>query len=266
MEFFFSKTRGFSNYSWKSCYITAITFAINVIYQTGLNKKIRATSFNWFEIPNSWYVFSKHITKNSLYVFENPFIKLLVLIIIGDFIYYLSHRIFHKVNVLWAFHFTHHTITKFNVLNGLRSPLNIILPKSIGYSLFLPPLFLGYTLNELSNMIIVLGIYGTWTHTSFFKNLGWLEYILVTPSHHRVHHCITENSSRCGANFGGLLIIWDKMFGTFKGESNEKHIYGVSGFNQNDQLIPCLFFIHKKIFLDLVRSRSVKTVFKALFW
>ncbi|KAL3837400.1 hypothetical protein ACJMK2_022761 [Sinanodonta woodiana] len=138
-----------------------------------------------------------------------------------DFGYYWFHRMAHEVNFMWAAHQVHHSSEDYNFSTALRQSVLQIYTSWVFYlplALFIPPsVFLVHM--ELNIL------YQFWIHTQYIKSLGPLEYILNTPSHHRVHH--GRNPYCIDKNYAGTLIIWDRLFGTFKAE-NEEVVYGLT--------------------------------------
>lgn len=138
-----------------------------------------------------------------------------------DFAYYWLHRMSHEVNIMWAAHQTHHSSEDYNLSTALRQS---ILQKYFSWifnlpmALFIPPSV--YAVHLQFNLL-----YQFWIHTEIIGNLGPLELILNTPSHHRVHH--GRNPYCIDKNYAGTLIIWDRIFGTFEPEK-EKVIYGLT--------------------------------------
>lgn len=146
----------------------------------------------------------------------------LAVLLISDFIYYWFHRLSHSVNILWAVHVVHHQSAEFNLTVSLRQPW---LHKLAAFGFFLLLPLLG-----VSPAIMILAFafqtfYQFWLHTRFIGKLGILEKVLVTPSHHRVHH--GSNKRYLNKNYGNTLIIWDKLFGTFQ-EEDEPVVYGIT--------------------------------------
>ncbi|XP_004702885.1 alkylglycerol monooxygenase isoform X1 [Echinops telfairi] len=138
-----------------------------------------------------------------------------------DFGYYWFHRMAHEVNIMWAGHQTHHSSEDYNLSTALRQSVLQIYTSWIFYcplALFIPPSV--YAVHLQFNLL-----YQFWIHTEVINSLGPLELILNTPSHHRVHH--GRNRYCIDKNYGGTLIIWDRIFGTFEAE-NEKVIYGLT--------------------------------------
>uniref|UniRef100_A0A8D0BUL1 Alkylglycerol monooxygenase n=1 Tax=Salvator merianae TaxID=96440 RepID=A0A8D0BUL1_SALMN len=138
-----------------------------------------------------------------------------------DFGYYWFHRMAHEINLLWAGHQTHHSSEYYNLFTALRQSLLQKYTSWIFYlpmALFIPPSV--YAVHLQFNLL-----YQFWIHTEVISNLGPLEFFLNTPSHHRVHH--GRNPYCIDKNYGGTLIIWDRIFGTFVAES-DKVVYGLT--------------------------------------
>ncbi len=138
-----------------------------------------------------------------------------------DFLYYWWHRLSHRVNVMWAGHVVHHSSEEYNLAVALRQ--SVLTPITVcPFTLVLalggiPPLVHGavYAFNLL---------YQFWIHTQLIGKLGWFEHVFNTPSLHRVHHAI--NPQYLDKNYGGTLIIWDRLFGTWEPEV-EPPVYGL---------------------------------------
>ncbi|CAH0693092.1 unnamed protein product [Chilo suppressalis] len=139
-----------------------------------------------------------------------------------DFCYYWMHRACHEVHILWAQHQVHHTSEDFNMGVGIRQS---VLQGWCGFIFYLP-LAIAIPPAQFVMHHQFSYIYMFWIHTEAIKSLGPLEYILNTPSHHRVHH--GSNKYCLDVNYGGVLIIWDRLFGTFRPESDKVEIvYGL---------------------------------------
>lgn len=139
-----------------------------------------------------------------------------------DLGFYFAHKIAHEINFIWAIHQAHHSSTEFSILSALRQALLQPFTAWITYvplALLVPPqIFLAHL--QLSEL------YMSWLHTEIIDSIGPLEYILNTPSHHRVHH--GRNPEYIDKNYGGMLIIWDRLFNTFKAEDkNNPPVYGL---------------------------------------
>ncbi len=148
---------------------------------------------------------------------------ILALIIAIDFTYYWYHRASHRVRILWAVHVAHHSSQYMNLGTALRQSWFGPISKPIFYW---PLPLIGFDPLALMAVGSALTVYGFWTHTEQIKRLGVFEYILVTPSHHRVHH--GSNDLYIDKNYSNFLIIWDKLFGTFQAEEKHEPVrYGI---------------------------------------
>lgn len=144
---------------------------------------------------------------------QNPWMYWLCLLLFEDFMYYWLHRVDHECRFFWATHFTHHSSSKFNLTVGFRSS---VFEPLYRFVYFIPIAWLGFNPLDIAFMYSVTQIWGILIHTEKINKLGFLEHILVTPSHHRVHH--GSNTKYLDKNMGMFLIIWDKWFGTFQPE------------------------------------------------
>jgi sterol desaturase/sphingolipid hydroxylase (fatty acid hydroxylase superfamily) len=141
-----------------------------------------------------------------------------------DFAGYWKHRLEHRVNYFWNHHIVHHSSEEFNLPCALRQSISEII--SIGVFFVFPLAILGIP-TEVMAFVAPIHLFAQfWYHTKFIGRMGFLEYFLVTPSHHRVHHAI--NPEYIDKNYSQIFIIWDKLFGTFQREMDEvPPVYGV---------------------------------------
>jgi sterol desaturase/sphingolipid hydroxylase (fatty acid hydroxylase superfamily)/tetratricopeptide (TPR) repeat protein len=145
-----------------------------------------------------------------------------LLFLIGDLLYYLFHLLGHKSRFFWALHVIHHSSEKYNLTTALRTPFTNAIFR---YATLTLPVILGFhPVYVLFTDSIILSI-AFLHHTEKVGKFGWLEYIFNTPSRHRVHHA--KNEEYIDKNMGGVLIIWDKIFGTFEPE-RAKPLYGLT--------------------------------------
>lgn len=159
----------------------------------------------------------------SLFSIPDTFWTGLVFLILFDFIYYWAHRLGHEVNFMWAAHVPHHSSEAFNLTVALRQPWFQVLTT---WFLFVPLAVLGFSTQMLIIVSALDILYQYWIHTPYIKKLpGWVEFIFNTPSHHRVHH--GRQPKYLDKNHGGVLIIWDRLFGTFQAEE-ETPEYGIT--------------------------------------
>ena len=141
--------------------------------------------------------------------------------IVIDFIYYWYHRCSHRIRFLWAVHMNRHSSEEMNFSVALRQPWFGPLTK-VPFFAVMPLIGFDPIITAIAGAVSTL--YGLLTHTKWVNKLSFLEYILITPSHHRVHHGSNENY--IDKNYGNLLIIWDKIFGTYAAEKEEVN-YGI---------------------------------------
>jgi alkylglycerol monooxygenase len=144
-------------------------------------------------------------------------------LLLYDFCYYWNHRLNHEVGVLWAGHVVHHNSEYYNLSTALRQSSTSWL---IGWIFTLPLAVLGVPPVMLATVGLIDLLYQYWVHTQLVGRIGWFEKILVSPSNHRVHH--GQNDYCIDRNYGGILIIWDRMFGTYADErAAEPVVFGV---------------------------------------
>lgn len=162
--------------------------------------------------------------KHRLIEWEKGWLYWLMLFVIEDFAYYVLHYVDHHCRLFWAVHVTHHSSEEFNLTTGFRSS---VFQPVYRTAYFAPIALLGFEPLDILFMYAATQIYGSLIHTERVGKLGWLEHVLVTPSHHRVHHA--SNGPYLDKNMGMCLILWDKIFGTFAAESaDEPPRYGLT--------------------------------------
>ena len=162
--------------------------------------------------------------KLSIFNIENTFIVYVAAFICVDFSGYWSHRLNHKINLFWNQHIIHHSSEEFNLACALRQSFSDLL----GYTaLFLIPAAVLGVPTDVITLLAPLHLFGQfWYHTQHIGKLGVLEYFLVTPSQHRVHHAI--NPIYIDKNLAPIFCVWDRCFGTFQEElEDEPPVYGV---------------------------------------
>jgi len=141
-----------------------------------------------------------------------------------DLCYYWFHRAHHRVRILWASHVTHHSSRHYNLATALRQSWTT---SFTGFVFWCPLPLIGFDPLQIIVMQQISLLYQFWIHTETIGELGVLESVMNTPSHHRVHHA--TNDIYIDRNHAGVLIIWDKLFGTFQKQiAAEKPIYGLT--------------------------------------
>jgi sterol desaturase/sphingolipid hydroxylase (fatty acid hydroxylase superfamily) len=184
---------------------------------------------------------------------SNPWVYWLVLLVFEDFMYYWLHRVDHVCRLFWATHVTHHSSPKFNLTVGFRSS---VLEPLYRFVYFIPIALCGFQPIDIAFIYAATQTWGILIHTEKIRKAGWLEYILVTPSHHRVHH--GSNPKYLDKNMGMFLIIWDKLFGTFQPElSAEEYqpiVYGLTKPLEKETPVNIVFHEWKNIWKDQCRK------------
>ena len=167
-----------------------------------------------------------------------------------DFCFYWAHRSLHRYNLLWGAHQPHHSSEDFNLSTALRKGA---FQTAFDWPFYLPLALLGV---PLPVFLLLLGIqlaYQFWIHTQHVGRLGWLEQVLITPSHHRVHH--GQNDCYIDKNHGGVFIFWDKLFGTYT-EEREPVRYGVTTPVSTFDPIRLQFSWWRLLWADALATRS----------
>lgn len=199
-------------YSWKE---TAVNVYLNLL-NAGIDLALRY--FVAFTILN--FFFAYHLP-----IHWHPVVYWIVLLFGEDLLFWLEHFTDHSVRLFWAVHVTHHSSPEYNLSTGFRSSVFMPVYK---YLYFIPLVLLNFKPLDIAFMYALTQIYGILVHTQYVKRLPrWIEYIFVTPSHHRVHHA--SNIPYLDKNMGMVFIIWDRLFGTFTEElPGETPHYGIT--------------------------------------
>ena len=207
---------------------------------------------------------------HACYQFSNSWMYWIMLLLAEDFLYYWLHRFDHEIRLFWAVHVTHHSAEQLNFSVGFRSSVFEPLYRFI---YFLPLAYFGFKPLDIAFIYSATQIWGTFVHTEIIGRLGWLEYILVTPSHHRVHHA--SNVKYLDKNMGMFLIIWDRLFGTFQKELSateyEPIKYGLTTRIENINAVNLVFHEWQSIWKDIRRKdlsfrEKLGYLFKAPGW
>ncbi len=185
----------------------------------------------FYEIPVTWWAW-------------------ILLLFADDFTFYWHHRWHHEIRILWAVHVVHHSSQKLNLSTPFREPWIIALYYNVLW--FWLPL-IGFQPWMVICMVSINQIYQFWTHASFIGKLGFLEWFMNTPSHHRVHHA--SNVQYLDKNHAGIFIIWDRIFGTFQ-EEKEKPLYGITNNINFYNPIKINFHEYGSIWKDFQKTES----------
>jgi sterol desaturase/sphingolipid hydroxylase (fatty acid hydroxylase superfamily) len=234
-----------SNYQHKKLYTWGETFT--TFFLSVVNGLLDLT------IRGFYLILLSFIFQFRLFEIYNPVLYWSLLFLLVDFQFYWLHSLEHYCRVFWAAHVTHHSAENMNVTVGFRASL---MRPLYDFVFFLPlPLF-GFKPIEILLMYSVSQIWAVFVHTEMIRKMGWLELVFVTPSHHRVHHA--SNKKYLDKNMGMVLIIWDRLFGTFQeelpAEEYEPIRYGLTKPLRDQGLFHVIFHEWMNIWRDVTQK------------
>jgi sterol desaturase/sphingolipid hydroxylase (fatty acid hydroxylase superfamily) len=229
VELLLSNYRPRKLYSWKdtaaNVYLLLLNSAIDLLFR------------------GIYIVILDYFYRHNFFSFSHAVAYWVMLVLLEDFLYYWLHRFDHEVRLFWAIHVTHHSSDHMNFTVGFRSSVFQPLYRFI---YFIPLALMGFQALDIVFIYSATQIWGIFVHTELVKKMGWLEYILVTPSHH------------LDRNMGMFLIIWDKLFGTFQPElPNEEYQplkYGLTKPLEKETPVTIVFHEWQTMWKDLSRK------------
>jgi len=186
-------------YDWRACGVSLFDFVLRIFVTIFMPLTLAAPLLHW-------------VTEHRLARLQVDDVASFMALFLGlEFCYYWLHRAGHRVRWFWCNHAVHHSPNQLNLMASLRIGA---LGKLTGNIVFLLPLiWLGFDTRLVLTALTLNLLYQFWIHATWIPKLGWLEYVLNTPSAHRVHHA--SNLAYLDANYGGVLIIFDRLFGTY---------------------------------------------------
>jgi len=230
--------------------ISSLSSGITNVTKDVLGLSISIITYTW--LVNRVAIFHIHVT---VWTYIIAFIVL-------DFAGYWIHRWSHHINIFWNLHIIHHSSEEFNLACALRQSISNLV--NIFTFLLLPAAFLGVPAEVIAIVAPIQLFAQFWYHTKHIKTMGFLEKIIVTPSHHRVHHAI--NKEYLDKNLSQIFIIWDKLFGTFQKElPGVEPVYGITRPVQTWNPIKINFHHLWLLMKDTWRTKSVKEKFTLWF-
>lgn len=193
--------------------IASLTSGMSMVLKDVLQIALVLVSYEWL---------FRHLSIGRL---EATWTTYLICFICLDFAGYWVHRIQHRVNILWNNHLVHHSSEEFNLACALRQSIASVIKFM---AVFLTPAAILGVPPQVVALVAPIHLFAQfWYHTRHINKMGWLEWIIVTPSHHRVHHAL--NPEYIDKNFSQIFIIWDRLFGTFQPELPEvAPVYGIT--------------------------------------
>jgi alkylglycerol monooxygenase len=173
-------------------------------------------------------------------------------VLLYDFCYYWLHRMGHERIILWAAHVAHHQSEDYNLTTALRQTSTGFL---FGWIFYIPMYLFGIPAEVIVTVGAINLLYQFWVHTEHIPKLGWYEWFFVTASNHRVHHA--QNEIYLDRNYGGVLILWDRMFGTFQEELDEEPVvFGIRGAIKSWNPVKALTHIYVDMYQDSVHTKN----------
>jgi sterol desaturase/sphingolipid hydroxylase (fatty acid hydroxylase superfamily) len=168
----------------------------------------------------------------ALFDIEAAWWSWILVFVLDDLCFYWAHRFGHEVHLGWAAHHTHHSSQHYNLSTALRQSWT----EQLFHPLFqLPLILLGFPMEMVFTSLAVSLLYQYWLHTELIDRMGWFGLVFNTPSHHRVHH--GANPQYLDTNYAGILIVWDRLFGTFEPEVEPVRYGTTTGFDRQHPLV-----------------------------
>ncbi|GAB2903656.1 sterol desaturase family protein [Paraburkholderia jirisanensis] len=197
-----------------------------------------------------------------LFTWPSGWLSLAVLFVAQDLLYYVFHRCSHRVRWLWAAHVVHHSSERLNFSTAFRQSL--MYPVAGMWAFWLPLALLGFAPRQIVAVVLINLGFQFFVHTQAIGKLGWLEYVFNTPSIHRVHHA--RNDRYIDRNYAGVLVIWDRLFGTYVEEDPlEPPVFGIVEPLHTFNPLKATFHEWASLYADVVRVRGLRNKLAALF-
>ena len=249
VEYFYGLYVGKNTYRLNDT-VTSIALGMISRFPTMLNLGVQSVIF----------VFITEYLNLELLSVKNPF-TWIAAFLLYDLSYYWMHRMHHEIKILWATHSVHHHGEDYNFATALRQTSTGWLWKWIFY---MPMIMLGIPGEVFITVAGVNLVYQFWVHTKHIGHLGFLEKIFITPMNHGIHHA--KNKEYIDANYGGVFIIWDRMFGTYIAEKPDiKPVYGTATPLGSWNPIWANFQVFSIMIKDTIKTKSWKDKIKVWF-
>ena len=254
IEYCYGKYKGKNTYRLNDTF-TSLSLGMISRYPTMLNLGMQSLIFVYI---------SKYLNVGLLSV-KNP-LTWVIAFLLYDLSYYWMHRMHHEIKILWATHSVHHHGEDYNLATALRQTSTGWLWKWIFY---LPMIILGVPGEVFITVAGINLVYQFWVHTEHIGHLGFLEKIFITPMNHGIHHA--KNKEYIDANYGGVFIIWDRMFGTYTARIPDvEPVYGTVSALQSWNPIWANFQIFTTMVKDTIKTKKysdkVKVWFSKTYW
>ena len=254
IEYLYGRAKGKNTYRLNDTF-TSIVIGMISRYPTMLNLGFQSAVFIYIST-----------SLNMKLMPTNSVLTWVIAFLLYDLSYYWMHRMHHEIKILWATHSVHHHGEDFNLATALRQTSTGWLWKWVFY---LPMILIGVPAEVFISVAGVNLVYQFWVHTKHIGHLGILEKIFITPMNHSVHHA--KNKEYIDANYGGVFIIWDRMFGTYIAELPDvKPVYGTVTPLNSFNPIWANFQIFTTMFKDSMKTKKfsdkIKVWFSKTYW
>jgi sterol desaturase/sphingolipid hydroxylase (fatty acid hydroxylase superfamily) len=197
-----------------------------------------------------------------LFTWHAGWLSFCALFVAQDCLYYVFHRCSHRVRWLWAAHVVHHSSERLNLSTAFRQSL--MYPIAGMWAFWTPLALLGFPPQQIIAIVLVNLAFQFFVHTQAIGRIGWLEYVINTPSIHRVHHA--RNARYIDHNYAGVLVVWDRLFGSYVDEDpNDAPEYGIVEPLHSHNPLKATFHEWASMFADAARAEGLASKLRALF-
>ncbi len=218
-----------------------------------------------FGVQSVIFIYISQYLSLGLLSVKNPF-TWIAAFLLYDLSYYWMHRMHHEIKILWATHSVHHHGEDYNLATALRQTSTGWLWKWVFYT---PMMFIGVPGEVFVTVAGINLVYQFWVHTEHIGHLGFLEKIFITPMNHRIHHA--KNKEYIDANYGGVFIIWDRMFGTYTPQREDlKPVYGTATPLNSWNPLWANFQVYSIMLKDSIKTKlwrdKIRVWFAETYW
>ncbi|HTD93930.1 MAG TPA: sterol desaturase family protein [Chitinophagaceae bacterium] len=248
LEYYYSKRKG------KNFFQYAESVA-------NLNVGIAERLLDIFTTSLFFFVFTYVYEHFAIFHIKAGPVTWVLLFLATDLVWYWYHRFAHEINAFWAVHVVHHQSEDFNYTVSARIT---VFQAAVRCMFWCALPLIGFPPAMIAIFLLIHGLYPFFIHTQALGKWGWFEYFMVTPTHHGIHHA--SNPEYLDKNYGDVLIIWDKMFGTFAREQKDVEIgYGLTKQLSSHSFLWQHFHFPLEIYMNFKYARGIKARWKVLF-
>jgi len=256
-------------------------FAVAIIVEAVLYRRFKGKSYPWRESVLSFIIAIGHslagyinhafiiaIIGTAVWEIRLTTIPMdnwwswVLLFLLEEFAYYWYHRCAHRMRLLWATHAVHHSPEELTLASAYRLAWTPVL--SASWVFFLPVIWIGFNPFLVFGLLGISLVYQFWLHSTLIPKLGPLEYVFNTPSAHRVHHA--SNADYLDRNYGGILIVFDRLFGTYTEEAEGVTLkYGLVHPQTSNNPLVIVYGEFVGLVRDIIKAKSWKDRYRLIF-